>query len=80
MTITHTEERKALHAYVSDHAHATWHGYAGEHGVSVSAILEALAGELEPDSPTLGEPMWQRLDAIVRQARRIDTARRQRKP
>ena len=68
--------RKALHAYVTDDAHELWHGFAAEQGVSVSAILEAMApGLTEPDlklNPSL------ELDEIVSEARRIDSARRRR--
>lgn len=62
-------ERKALHAYVSDQAHEQWHGYAAEQGVSVSAILEALA-------PHLTNPAWD--DHLITTARDIDTQRRRR--
>lgn len=68
--------RKALHAYVTDNAHEQWHGFAAEQGVSVSAILEALAPALEaeePDGSTL------EIDSIVTAARRIDAARRRRR-
>lgn len=70
--------RRALHAYVSDEAHDQWHGFAAEQGVSVSAILEALAPELNRESD-LVEPISERLDNVVRSARRIDAARRRRR-
>ena len=58
--------RKALHAYVSDDAHEQWHGFAAEQGVSVSAILEALAPELDkPNDDERGG-----LDARQRRRRR----------
>ena len=50
------DDRKALHCYVSDDAHARWHGVADETGLTVSAILEALApyiGELLDDDKVL---------------------------
>lgn len=70
--------RKALHAYVSDAAHDQWHGFAAEQGVSVSAVLEALATELQTDGADAQAPMAQRLEAVVRAARRIDAQRRRR--
>jgi hypothetical protein len=68
--------RKALHAYVSDDAHDCWHSFAAEQGVSVSAVLEALAGELQAISSTA--TMAERLDEVVRAARKIDAQRRRR--
>lgn len=70
--------RKALHAYVSDAAHDQWHSFASEQGVSVSAVLEALAGELDADRVEAKDPLGDRLDAVVRAARRIDAQRRRR--
>jgi hypothetical protein len=70
--------RKALHAYVSDAAHDRWHSFAAEQGVSVSAVLEALAGELDADDTTSAAPMGERLEIVVRAARKIDAQRRRR--
>ncbi len=72
---TMTKQRKALHAYVTADAHNQWHDFAAENGVSVSAILEALAPELESD-PFGGDSG--RMDQIVKLARRIDAQRRRR--
>ncbi len=71
--------RKALHAYVSDDAHDQWHGFAAEQGVSVSAVLEALAPELDLDEEQSKQPLTVRLDEVVRSARRIDAQRRRRR-
>ncbi len=71
--------RKALHAYVSDDAHDHWHGFAAEQGVSVSAILEALAPELDLDAPMSHEQLGQRLNTVVKSARKIDAQRRRRR-
>ena len=71
--------RKALHAYVSDDAHDQWHGFAAEQGVSVSAILEALAPELNLEDPQAQEPLTDRLTLVVKTARRIDAQRRRRR-
>lgn len=62
--------RKALHAYVSDEAHDAWHEAAAEHGVSASAILEALA--LIIDRLMVDEPY------LARNARKVDAVRRRR--
>lgn len=71
--------RKALHAYVSDDAHEQWHGFAAEQGVSVSAVLEALAPELDLETADGSEPLNDRLDGVVRAARKIDAQRRRRR-
>jgi hypothetical protein len=65
-------QRKALHAYLSDDAHETWHAVAADHGVSVSALLEALAADLA------SERSHADLEAVVRRARRVDAERRRR--
>lgn len=71
--------RKALHAYVSDDAHDQWHGFAAEQGVSVSAILEALAPELDTDARPEPSDLGSRLDSVVKAARKIDAQRRRRR-
>ncbi len=71
--------RKALHAYVSDDAHDQWHEFAAEQGVSVSAILEALAPELDLEHEVSSEQMKDRLNTVVKSARRIDARRRRRR-
>ncbi len=68
--------RKALHAYVSDGAHDQWHGFAAEQGVSVSAILEALAPSLE-EQDSAGLSLDVKL--VITEARRIDAKRRRRR-
>lgn len=65
-------DRKALHAYVSDRAHDQWHDFAAEQGVSVSAVLEALAPEL----PQVDENETTKL---ITTARQIDANRRRRR-
>lgn len=71
--------RKALHAYVSDDAHDQWHGFAAEQGVSVSAILEALAPELDTEERLDTGDLATRLDGVVKTARKIDAQRRRRR-
>lgn len=74
-----TNGRKALHAYVTDEAHDTWHGFAADQGISVSGLLEALAPELDFATETSDEPINARLRSIVMNARRVDAARRRRR-
>ena len=76
--MTQEQGRKALHAYVSDVAHDRWHSFAAEQGVSVSAVLEAMAAELTAGAAEAQAPLSERLDAVVRAARRIDAQRRRR--
>ena len=71
--------RKALHAYVSDDAHDQWHGFAAEQGVSVSAILEALAPELDADATPEPNDLGSRLVGVVTAARKIDAQCRRRR-
>jgi hypothetical protein len=69
------EPRKALHAYLSDEAHSVWHDRAASYGVSVSAMLEAIAMSIKDvDSET----DWGKGADIVGTARMIDTDRRRR--
>ncbi len=78
MTTT-TTQRKALHAYLSDDAHEQWHTFAAQEGVSVSAVLEALATELDFSNDTSEAPMKDRLNEVVAIARRTDASRRRRR-
>ncbi|MCU0270399.1 MAG: hypothetical protein MUF83_17375 [Acidimicrobiales bacterium] len=68
--------RKAIHAYLTQEAHDSWHDVAAEHGVSVSALLEAI-GQFWTESSNGDGAQLQR-DALVKQARRIDADRRRR--
>lgn len=67
--------RKALHAYVSDEAHDIWHDRAAAYGVSVSALLEAIALSVKD---VTSESDWGKGIDIVQRARGIDTDRRRR--
>lgn len=69
------EPRKALHAYLSDEAHDVWHDRAASYGVSVSAMLEAIALSVKDVS---SESDWGKGTEIVKLARSIDTERRRR--
>lgn len=63
--------RRAVHAYLSNRAHDQWHEFAATQGVSVSAMLEALA-------PILHEANDEEFASVVSTARRIDANRRRR--
>jgi hypothetical protein len=67
--------RKALHAYLSDDAHSIWHDRAAAYGVSVSAMLEAIALSIKD---VRSESDWGKGVEIVNKARMIDTDRRRR--
>lgn len=67
--------RKALHAYLSDEAHDIWHQRAAAYGVSVSAMLEAIARSIRD---VASERDWGEGPDIVALARTIDTERRRR--
>ena len=72
------DERRALHAYLSPEAHDAWHEFAAEEGVSVSGLLEAYGRELVP---VVEGKATMRKDhqALVKEARKIDAARRRRR-
>ncbi len=70
------ESRRALHAYLSDDAHDTWHAVAADLGCSVSAMLEAMAADF--DRPSEERALEDRVTVIVKKARRIDADRRRR--
>jgi hypothetical protein len=71
------ETRKAIHAFLTPASHEAWHEFAAENGVSVSAMIEAMAIDWRDrrngDTYALPE-----LDELARNARRIDAQRRRR--
>jgi len=73
-----TEDRyRAVHAYLSDGAHATWQEAATQYGVSVSGLIEAMGADLQrPENERVLGPQ---LPALVTRARRIDADRRRRR-
>jgi hypothetical protein len=76
-TETATEPRyRAVHAYLSDDAHAIWQDVSTDYGVSVSGLIEAMGIDLA--KPTDERILGPRLDALVTRARRVDAARRRR--
>ncbi len=67
---------RAVHAYLSDDAHATWHDVSTEYGVSVSGFIEAMGADLaKPSEDRLLAPQ---LDGLVARARQVDATRRRR--
>ena len=71
------ETRKAIHAFLTPTSHEAWHDFAAERGVSVSALIEAMAIDWRErrDGETYDLP---ELEELARQARRIDAQRRRR--
>jgi hypothetical protein len=76
-TETDTEPRyRAVHAYLSDEAHAIWQDVSTDYGVSVSGLIEAMGIDLA--KPSDDRVLGPRLDDLVTRARRVDAARRRR--
>ncbi len=73
-----TDKRRAIHAYVSESAHDQWHDFAAENGVSVSALLEALAETVSGRTTTEAEH-GRVLQEAVNSSRKIDASRRRRR-
>lgn len=70
------DERRAIHAYLTEESHNVWHELAEETGVSLSGFLEAIARDMQAHPPEKGgHPRW---DEVVKGARRIDAQRRRR--
>jgi hypothetical protein len=76
-TETQTDPRyRAVHAYLSDEAHAIWQEVSTDYGVSVSGLIEAMGIDLA--KPSDDRVLGPRLDDLVARARRVDAARRRR--
>jgi hypothetical protein len=71
-------DRQALHAYLSDEAHAAWGVFSEENGVSVTGLLEALGLELAEELKNADADTIRR--DWIRQGRKIDAYRRRRGP
>jgi hypothetical protein len=69
-------ERQALHAYLSQEAHAAWMMFAEENGVSVTGLLEALGLEIDVELAAIDAHEVRQ--SWVRRARKIDAERRRR--
>jgi hypothetical protein len=72
------ETRKAIHAFLTPASHEAWHEFAAENGVSVSAMIEAMAIDWgdRKNGDTFELP---ELEGLARDARRIDAGRRRRR-
>ncbi len=70
------DQRRAVHAYLSDEAHDAWHNLAAEHGISLSGLFEVLAIDFRDNPPDEGgHPRW---NQIVKATRKVDVERRRR--
>ena len=74
------ETRKAIHAFLTPASHEAWHAFAAENGVSVSAMIEAMAADWRErrDREDREGHELDELDELARDARRIDAQRRRR--
>jgi hypothetical protein len=70
------DRKAAINAHVSTAAHERWTGFALEHGVSMSALIEVLADAL-PEGE-LGRRDVIVLPDLVVAARKVDAMRRRR--
>ncbi|MEI7592295.1 MAG: hypothetical protein WCK41_03650 [Actinomycetes bacterium] len=70
--------RRAIHAFVTPESHEALHASAGEYGVSVSALLEAMALDWELRR---GESAYEldEVEALAAIARQVDARRRRRR-
>lgn len=71
-------ERQALHAYLSEAAHAAWQQFAEENGVSVTGLLEADGLRLAAEIDEAGGDACDIRRDLVRAGRKIDAERRRR--
>jgi hypothetical protein len=80
-------KRTALHCYTSTGAHNTWHGFAAANGMSLSALIQALAdlGTFavfdtgDPEAAVLANTtVAEHFARVVGRGRAIDAARRRR--
>ncbi|MBI2704757.1 MAG: hypothetical protein HYX32_05640 [Actinobacteria bacterium] len=71
-----SDDRKAIHAYLTVESHDVWHEVSEDAGVSLSGFLEALAADMKEHPPEDGgHPRW---NDILKSARKIDAQRRRR--
>jgi hypothetical protein len=71
------DSRKAIHAFLTPGSHEAWHEFAADNGVSVSGLIEAMALDWS-DRTEVDEYDLAEVEALSRQARRIDAQRRRR--
>ena len=63
-------DKKNFHAKVTTETHDQWHDFAADQGVSVTALVEALAPNLTDGNPLLAP--------VIGNARKLDADRRRR--
>lgn len=71
------EARRAVHAYLSEHAHDGWSEFAEANGVSVTGLIEDFGRTLSDEIDDAGDAADIRQDWVKR-ARKIDADRRRR--
>ncbi len=71
------EQRRAIHAYVTDEAFEAWRHYATEAGVSVSGLIEAIGTEFA-EAAAAGQDMGAYQPDLLKAARRVDAGNRRR--
>jgi hypothetical protein len=75
------ETRDNIHALVTLEAKDAWQGFASDHGVSITALLESIAEVLpymDPNGRTKAGDTHAAMTGVVAQARRVDAERRKR--
>jgi len=71
-----SDDRRAIHAYLTAGSHDVWHTASEQAGVSLSGLLEAMADDMAAHPPAEGgHPRW---GDVVGAARSIDAQRRRR--
>jgi hypothetical protein len=72
--------RRQLHGYVSTEAFEAWHSFARKHGVSVTALFEALAEPLRTGTGKSEGELPLLLRSALQDARRVAATRSTRRP
>lgn len=73
---TYTEDRQALHAYLSQRSHDILQTFGEENGVSATGLIEALCVELGEEIDAAGSTDIR--EGWIKSARKIDAKRRRR--
>jgi hypothetical protein len=78
---TDGEDRRAIHAYLSETAHAAWQELSESAGVSITGMLESLGVELaEEMANNPGVDAEDLRKDWVKAGRKVDARRRRRSP
>lgn len=70
--------RSSLHAYLEPASHDRLHAFADDHGISVSALIQAFAERLPHPTKRTSQPPRVDLTELVTRSRVIDADRRKR--